>query len=379
MPAPTPPSGAAPDLCPTRAVSRQALLNCAECGRWRGNRPPCVTATGREWEKGAVGSDNGSDPHRAAVGAILRAGGVAAGSVTRWERMGEATFNAAYRLGLDDGRQLVVKVAPNPAAASMSYEHDLLRTEALFYRAAATTVPVPRVVHADFSRQVIGSDVLVMTALPGDNWHSQRHRIDADDRARLRARLGGWVAALHRVTGDGFGYPQDPLLPGWRAAFTAMADAALADAERFGASLPCPTARLRDAIWRNADALDEVTTAVLVHFDLWEGNVLVHQGALSGVVDGERAFWGDPLADMASLALLGDIERDEDFLTGYRAAGGQLTFDDPARRRLSLYRCYLYLIMLVEAAPRGYLGAGHDEMARLVSEQLVRAVTALET
>jgi hypothetical protein len=39
-------------------------------------------------------------------------------------------------------------------------------------------------------------------------------------------------------------------------------------------------------------------------------------------------------------------------LHGYRAAGGPATFDFAARRRLSLYRAYLYLIMWVETAPR---------------------------
>ncbi len=50
---------------------------------------------------------------------------------------------------------------------------------------------------------------------------------------------------------------------------------------------------------------------VLVHFDLWPGNILVERPAagearIGGLVDGERMFWGDPLADFVSLALLGE-------------------------------------------------------------------------
>jgi aminoglycoside phosphotransferase (APT) family kinase protein len=99
-----------------------------------------------------------------------------------------------------------------------------------------------------------------------------------------------------------------------------------------------------------------VTTPVLVHFDLWDGNILVESSPagrrVGALIDAERAFWGDPLAEFVSLALFADIEQDLAFLQGYRAAGGTAAFDRAARQRLSLYQAYLYLIMWVEAAPR---------------------------
>ena len=107
-----------------------------------------------------------------------------------------------------------------------------------------------------------------------------------------------------------------------------------------------------------AISVDEVTTPVLVHFDLWDGNILVESGSaghrIGALIDAERAFWGDPLAEFVSLALFTDIEQDTAFLHGYRAAGGTVTFDLAARQRLALYRAYLYLIMWVETAPRGF-------------------------
>jgi aminoglycoside phosphotransferase (APT) family kinase protein len=184
----------------------------------------------------------------------------------------------------------------------------------------------------------------------------------------LRAELGGLVAALHRTTGTGFGYPQAPLSPSWRTAFSAMLSAVLADAERFGVTLPL------ENLFAYLSILDEVEQPVLVHFDLWPGNILVDGHTVTGLIDAERAFWGDPLADLVSLALFKDIERDDDFLRGYREAGGTVNFDETTRRRLALYRCYLYLIMLVETVPRG---DGRPAMTKLVSTHLTRALSAL--
>jgi hypothetical protein len=68
-------------------------------------------------------------------------------------------------------------------------------------------------------------------------------------------------------------------------------------------------------------------------------------------------FRGDPPADFASLSLFHtDAEPDSAFLAGYGAGGGRTDFDGAARRRIALYRCCLYPIMLVEVVPRGTAG-----------------------
>ncbi|MET0238056.1 MAG: aminoglycoside phosphotransferase family protein [Kibdelosporangium sp.] len=299
---------------------------------------------------------------RAGLDHVLAESLVDPGMIRDWAELTEASYNTAYRIRLTDGTGLVLKVAPDPDAPGLTYEHGLMRTEAEFYQAAQGKVPVPEVVYSS------GSEFLLMTELPGNNWFGQRDSITDTD--RLRTELGGHVAALHRITGPGFGYPQNPLQPTWRAAFTAMMADILADAERY--EVPLPIDGIRAAIHANEALLDAVDTPVLVHFDLWDGNILVHDGRISGLVDGERAFWGDPVAEFVSLALFRDIEEDHAFFEGY----GPVEFTGDVRRRLAMYRSYLYLIMIVEGTPRGYQGADHDHIMdltrRLLDIQLAR-------
>ncbi|MFC0548135.1 phosphotransferase family protein [Kutzneria chonburiensis] len=304
---------------------------------------------------------------------VLAAAGVGAERLAERVQLGEASYNTAYRLRLTDGSGLVLKVAPDPAMPGLSYERDLMRTETLFYRTAAA-LPVPTVVHADFSRTLLDSDFLLMTELPGNNWYGQRESLADDDRRRLRGDLGRLVASLHQITGEEFGYPQGKTSSSWRVAFLGMLDALLADAEHWETSLPREVSQLRRLIAANAHALDDVTTPVLVHFDLWAGNILVHDNEITGIVDGERAFWGDPLAEMVSLALFASIEDDAAFLDGY----GGIEFTDRARRRLALYRTYLYLIMLIEGAPRGYEGPDREALVEITSLHLRKALAELE-
>ncbi|MGW0821347.1 phosphotransferase family protein [Streptomyces sp. NPDC002845] len=308
---------------------------------------------------------------------ILDAAGLPPDALADRRPLGGGTYNTVEELRLTDGTRHVLKVPPPVTAPGMTYERELLYAEAEFCRAAAAVdVPAPGVIGAAFDESAPTGRHLLLTFCPGTAWEG----LDAAQEASLRRELGGLVARLHRVTGPGFGYPSGTLAPDWRTAFTAMYDAVLADAHRYRAWLPHPVEEVARAAKATYDSLDEVTVPRLVHFDLWPGNILVEHGTsprIGGLIDGERMFWGDPLADFVSPALLGDIRQDSHFLTGYQEEGGEAEFTPSARRRLALYRSYLYLIMLIETVPRA-LGDDHVAWVReRVAPELTAALDEL--
>lgn len=266
----------------------------------------------------------------------------------------EGMFNTAYRLTAVDGRQTVLKVAPPPDVPLLTYERDLMRTEAAaFELMAAHGLPVPEVLlHED--------GLLLMTALRGEPWSAARPRLGDAEHGALRRELGTIVRRLHAITGDVFGYLQGPNGATWREAFTRMVDAVLADADRFGVVLP----DVRPAFEARAHLLDEVTAPVLVHSDLWEANIFLLDGHVEGIIDPERALFGDPLAEIATIALF--TEPDEDFLAGY----GRTAFTASEETRIALYRAYLCLVMIVEGVPRGYSGEEREGHVRFFREKL---------
>ncbi|MEV1120209.1 phosphotransferase [Actinosynnema sp. NPDC049800] len=266
----------------------------------------------------------------------------------------DGMFNTAYRLTAADGRETVLKVAPPPDVPLLTYERDLMRTEALaFGLMAARGLPVPEVLlHED--------DFLLMTALKGEPWSAARPRLTDAEHGALRRELGAIVRELHTIRGDVFGYAQGPNAATWREAFTKMVDAVLADADRFGVELP----DVRPAVEARAHLLDEVTEPVLVHFDLWEANIFLADGHVEGIIDPERALFGDPLAEIATLALFTDL--DDDFKAGYGYAG----FSGAEETRIALYRAYLCLVMIVEGVPRGYAGEEREAHVRFFREKL---------
>ncbi|MBC2902346.1 phosphotransferase [Streptomyces cupreus] len=303
---------------------------------------------------------------------ILDAAGLPPGDLSGVRPLTGGTYNTVEELLLADGSRYVLKVPPPEAVPGLRHERELLVSEAEFYRAAATVgVEAPRVVAA-------GARELLMTACPGEAWDGSF--TDAEQQ-ELRAELGRQVARLHRVSGPGYGYPSGalgPLAADWRTAFAGMLDAVLDDARRYRPWLPRSVEETARTLQAAYSALDAVTVPCLVHFDLWQGNILVDRSTgtprIGGLIDGERMFWGDPVADFVSLALLGDIEKDVAFLSGYREAGGLVEFDTPTRLRLALYRAYLYLIMLTETVPRAVDGGRLQWVREAVGPELVAAL-----
>ncbi|NLU75952.1 aminoglycoside phosphotransferase family protein [Streptomyces sp. HNM0575] len=294
------------------------------------------------------------------TGPILEQAGIPRSRVASLEPVGGGTYNTLLRVCTTDGTRSMLKLPPRSHTAGLEYEHGLLTGEVTYYRRAAGLhgVPVPSVLHCRLHDEDGLRKHLLMSERPGSAWNTLADTMPAHERSRLRRSLGRTLARAHSVTGPGFGYPAESvaaLSPGWRTAFTAMLEAVLRDADRYSAWLPVPHSAVRSALRSAAMALDEVETPVLVHFDLWEGNILLQgppgEREISGIVDGERMFWGDPLAELPSLHVTGAAEDDPDLMAGYLGATAH-RLDDSARARIQLYRSYLYLIMLVETVPR---------------------------
>jgi aminoglycoside phosphotransferase (APT) family kinase protein len=281
------------------------------------------------------------------------------------------TFNEVYGVDLADGRRRVLKVGPPPARPVLTYERDLIAAEALFYRrAGAAGLPVPEVCHVG---RYGAREVLFVTRLPGTLL------TEAGAGPAVHRELGRLAAALHAAppAGGWFGYPRRDgrtRAARWSASFAAMVDDILADAVFWDVQVPDGIAGI---VARHRAVLDAVRRPALVHFDLWDGNVLVDGGRVSGIVDGERCFYGDPLAELVSMALLRDVDEVPDVLAGYAArAGRPLVLDGAVRVRLALYTAYLYLIMIVEGPSRGYGGERRDafvaRLRGLLAAQLAR-------
>jgi Ser/Thr protein kinase RdoA (MazF antagonist) len=140
----------------------------------------------------------------------------------------------------------------------------------------------------------------------------------------------------------------------WPDAFGSLIGALLDDAAQFGADLPRRDEEIRHLVAAHRPALAEVEHPVLVHWDLWDGNILVSDDGpapvVAGIIDSERALHGDPVFEFPSLSVLSDRARDpsflidDDFLSGYVEVAGPMVLPHcgralPSTARTSTWSC----------------------------------------
>lgn len=225
-----------------------------------------------------------------------------------WEvrEFGAGRFSQAFSVDGDDGEQYVLRVAPPDSLRQLFYERRMMRQEPALHQRllAETDVPVPPIVAQDFSREQIGRDYLIMPRLPGRPLSDAR--LGPAARARALREWGRHVRQIHQLTDPAgrFGYLgehrcMDPQ-PTWMEAFAEMYQRELADIVDCGVYDQATADGAMDLLSQYLELFAHCSESRLLHGDLWVTNLLVDdRGGVTGVIDFDRACWGDIEWDLA--------------------------------------------------------------------------------
>ena len=225
------------------------------------------------------------------------------------------TFNTAYLITLTDQSKVILRLAP-PQTADITWEDAfLMRSEHAmqpFFAPIATLTP--KTLMIDFTHQLIDRDYMVQTFIEGERWDEVSEKLAPAENNFLWSQFGGIMRQIHEVRGDKFGLPR----PGFQ--FERWSDTVIDRLERTlqaAEELQLEVTNLRqilETVRAHPRRLDEIQIPRLLHGDLWAFNLLVRRGdqgpAIVGVLDADRAWWGDTMADW-TMFILAHAEKEE--------------------------------------------------------------------
>ncbi|MEV6303446.1 phosphotransferase [Actinoplanes sp. NPDC051861] len=277
-----------------------------------------------------------------------------------FSEMGDGWFSVAYRIRLRDGAEKVLKISPPADVEVLTYERGAMATEVAAIRLIHehTTVPVPALDHAHAGKDF---SWFFMDFVDGENLGLIRDSLSDEERVAYQKARGAANRELNSIRGTGFGRLDAPGDPSWRTVFTGMVSDVLRDGERRSVDLGRDYDAIRTVLAANAACLDEVTEPRLCEWDLWDGNVLVRDGAIVGIIDHERAFYGDPLIENGFAGCVPSGFADPaPFMEGY----GHPPLTEPELRRRRLYNLHFLLILVIETEYRRFPDPGQYNWAR---------------
>jgi len=201
---------------------------------------------------------------------------------------------------------------------------------ALIRLAAESGVPVPRVIAATDHLPGAGQPAIVSARVEGESIPRRilRGLSDGSDGDTLAAECGAALAGVHRI--DPSVAPSKLPALDARDPYASWCSQLESDLDR----LPVPHPAIRLGInWLRRNKPPGPNALTVVHGDLRNGNILVHKGHLSAVLDWELAHISDPMEDLGYLCLrtwrfgndsrvCGGFGSLEALIDGYETAGG---------------------------------------------------------
>jgi len=281
-------------------------------------------------------------------------------------------FSALYMIKIAD-KEIVLKVAPKDTVKVLRYERNTMQKEieALKLVKKNTNVPVPEVLFYDSTKALCDSEYFFMEKVNGTNYDLLSSECSTEQNNNIMFQVGKLNRQINNINNSKFGclVQSGNQNENWKTIFNNLVSDILNDSKDLEIELPVSYDDIEKIIKSFSYVCEEVQTPRLIHWDLWRGNVLVHDGKITGIIDFERALYADYL--MEHLFRFSSKENNE-FYKGYGVDA--LSLDINSQIRLRLYDLYLALIYVIEYYYRKYDQSHYEWRAR----SLISACKAFE-
>ncbi len=272
------------------------------------------------------------------------------GAVTQVVTLDAGEFNTAYYVTAN-GKDYVIKIAPNSTEHVLTYEKDLMAREVAFYKLIEKNggVKTPHVYYYDDSLAVINSAYFIMERLP--SLPLTDCRLSEEERNAVYQKVGEALASMHTIKNAQFGYEQNGLYDNWYLAISAMVTALCNDCKRYNKKAKNGEKLLKYI--KKHQAILEKVEATYTHFDVWDGNIFYDKkdGSIA-IIDTERGFWGDAIGDFVSVEMFVDLYKKQSIVAYNRKAASPMTFSREELVRYNILKAYLGLIVYTERFAR---------------------------
>ncbi len=284
----------------------------------------------------------------------------------------EGMCNTAYLIEFADKSKSVLKIAAEGTEGLMRNEVNMMDAEVIAMGLARESglVKAAEVQYYDKTRTICSGSYFFMEALEGRSFSSMKQNLTKEEETVIHYETGQLSQKLTSIRGNAFGLLGDKehRFPKLSEFVYYLISNILADAEEKKVEIGIPASVILESLSREWQNFDSVTQPTLVHYDMWDGNIFVKDGHISGIIDWERAMWGEAFMDDRFRR----HTRNPDFLRGF----GKESFSGEEMRRIYWYDVLLYLVMMTEGAYRGYEDDSQYRWAKTMLEDAWGALCA---
>jgi len=259
--------------------------------------------------------------------------------------------NAVYLLE-DNSQKVVLKIAPKDENKMITVDRNILWWEAkMLQLMEQISFPAPRLLYYDDSCELCESPYIFMSFIDGENYLEKKDNMLEEEISKIEYQVGVLSKQLCLIKRDYFFLPSQPnkkFKSNYEFIlnlFELLLENAQLNQVYLGEN---GYERIRNIIISHKDSLNNISNLCLVHTDIWDGNILVNDGNVVGIVDFSDLYFCDELMTFYFHTI--DGKTSVNFLKGFGCK--ELDYDE--RIRVEIYRLYVILKMIVDCELKHY-------------------------
>lgn len=259
--------------------------------------------------------------------------------------------NAVYLI-IDDDKKIVLKIAPKDETKMISADRNVIWWEAIMLKKMETIkFPAPRLLCYDDTKTICETPYLFMTFIEGKNYLDAKCTISSDKKFKIENQLGILSKKICSLHQDKFFLPSDPKrkFDNNYEFVSYLFQLLFKDARNINVNLDNNVYEMINTIIeRNKDSLNNITNLCLCHTDIWDGNILINDDIVTGIVDFSDLYYCDELMTFYFHTI--DGKTSDYFLKGFNK--NNLNADE--KIRIEIYRMYVILKMIIDCELKQY-------------------------
>lgn len=262
--------------------------------------------------------------------------------------------NAVYLIenNNNNNNKVVLKIAPKDESKMISVDRNIFWWEAeMLKRMQEISFPSPRLLYYDDSCELCESPYLFMSYIEGETYSKIKEKLSEEEKAKIEYQLGLLSKKICLIKGNNFFIPSHPdkKFNNNYEFVSYIFDLLLENANSLNMNLGKENyENIKNLIISNKESLNNINDICLVHTDIWDGNILIKNGKVSGIVDFSDLYFGDEIMTFYFHTI--DGKTSESFLNGFN--NKKLNNDE--KIRIEIYRLYVILKMIVDCELKQY-------------------------
>ena len=288
-------------------------------------------------------------------------------SLIEIKRLSGGLKNAVYLIS-DNNEKVVLKISSIDERKMLTVDRNILWWEAKMLKLLEDLeIPSPMLLSFDDSLEICDFPYVFMSYIDGENFLNIKNSLSNEQLKLLEYELGKISLKISSIKSEKFFLPCQPNLSFsnnfefiYNLFILLVGDATVKQMMVNNISFD----EILNLVENRKKSLNNISNICLTHTDLWDGNILIKNGKISGILDFSDLYFCDELMTFYFHTL--DEITSINFLDGFKKE--ELIYDEMVR--IEIYRLYVLFKMIVDVEFKGY--GRYDWMYEKFEDQFIK-------